>query len=400
MARKGRMDQGLLAKRNAAGKTVWWVRLYHQGKEERFGSYPTKTEARDFYRKAKDEQRQGRFFPEMYQRSAAKLISTLLEDYLATTAGKRTATQERQKANWWSEYFKNRRLPALTPAAIESARVELRKGVRYLKDKAGVMQPVSGPPRGNATINRFTDWLRHVCNWAVKIKELRENPVKAIDRHPEDEAPTFQYSPDQEAALITQLTDEEVDMLRLAALTGMRRGNQFLLRKDQINLGLGAIMLPRTKTRKSRIVHLSEEGKEILRRQWARYIDSPWLYPGRKKERPRDADTWYRKRFKPALLAAGIQTEETDKLWHAWRHTFGGRLASLGYREAAIMQAGGWTSSKAAQRYIALYDEALKEAAERLSTIKPTGTQFGTVTNNRNSDTNRGQDLPQAVEKS
>ena len=89
MARKGRVDRGLLSKLNAEGKTVWWVRLYHHGKEERFGSYPTKTEARAFYNKAKNEQREGRFFPETYQRSTAKLISTLLEEYLATTYGKR-----------------------------------------------------------------------------------------------------------------------------------------------------------------------------------------------------------------------------------------------------------------------------------------------------------------------
>jgi len=168
-----------------------------------------------------------------------------------------------RKANWWSAYFNEQRLPALTAPAIENARLELRRGTRYLK-----MIPVSGPERSNGTINRFTDWLRRACNWAVKMKQLRENPVKAIERHQEDEAPTFQYSPDQEARLMEHLTDEEIDMLRLAALTGMRRGNQFTLRKDQINLGIGAIILPRTKTRKSRIVHLSEETKEILRRRW------------------------------------------------------------------------------------------------------------------------------------
>ena len=35
------------------------------------------------------------------------------------------------------------------------------------------------------------------------------------------------------------------------------------------------------------------------------------------------------------------------------------------------MDAGGWSSSKAAQRYIHMHDEALKEASKRLSTVKP-----------------------------
>ena len=56
MARLGRKDRGLLAKaRN--GKLVWYVRLYHERKERRFGSlsFGTKTEARAFYDKAKHE---------------------------------------------------------------------------------------------------------------------------------------------------------------------------------------------------------------------------------------------------------------------------------------------------------------------------------------------------------
>ncbi len=47
------------------------------------------------------------------------------------------------------------------------------------------------------------------------------------------------------------------------------------------------------------------------------------------------------------------------------------RLASLQYKETVIMEAGGWSHSKAAQRHIQLHDAAWKEAAERLSAVKP-----------------------------
>src|SRR5215475_13595359 len=101
--------------------------------------------------------------------------------------------------------------------------------------------------------------------------------------------------------LIEQLIPEEVDMLRLAILTGMRRGNQFALRKDQVNLGQGVILIPRTKNRRPRIIHLSEETKEILRRQMARYLESPWIFPGRRNvQRPLNTHWWYSTRFKPA----------------------------------------------------------------------------------------------------
>ena len=48
------------------------------------------------------------------------------------------------------------------------------------------------------------------------------NPVLFIERKPEDEAPIDQYSLEQEGLLIEQLQPGEIDMLRLAILTGMR----------------------------------------------------------------------------------------------------------------------------------------------------------------------------------
>ena len=74
MARKGRVDRGLLRRRDAAGKTAWYVRLWHEGKERRFGSFRNKTEARDFYERAKQEQRAGRFFPDRYRTGGYELV--------------------------------------------------------------------------------------------------------------------------------------------------------------------------------------------------------------------------------------------------------------------------------------------------------------------------------------
>ena len=82
MARAGRKDRGLLAKKDSTGKTVWPVRLYHEGKERRVGSFSTKTTARDFYEKAKQEQKTGRFFPERYQHGGKELASAVIASYL------------------------------------------------------------------------------------------------------------------------------------------------------------------------------------------------------------------------------------------------------------------------------------------------------------------------------
>ena len=50
-------------------------------------------------------------------------------------------------------------------------------------------------------------------------------------------------------------------------------------------------------------------------------------------------------------------------------------MASLQYKEKTIYGSGDWCSSKAVQRYLHLYDESMKEAAERLTTLKPNATE-------------------------
>src|SRR5690349_422618 len=92
MARAGRKDRGLLSKTNCVGKEVWYVRLWHQGKERRFGSFKTKTDARAFYDKAKQEQRMGRFFPEQYHRGGSELVSDAIAGYMRTITVKKPST--------------------------------------------------------------------------------------------------------------------------------------------------------------------------------------------------------------------------------------------------------------------------------------------------------------------
>ena len=105
MARKGRLDRGLVQRPDATGKLMWHVRLYHNGTERQFGSFANKTKARDFYDKAKLEQKEGRFFPERYQRGGYETVEHILEQYLNTLpcSNKKPATvaDERHYAAWW-----------------------------------------------------------------------------------------------------------------------------------------------------------------------------------------------------------------------------------------------------------------------------------------------------------
>ncbi len=145
MARAGRRDRGLLAKKDSTGKTVWYVRLYHEGRERRFGSFSTKTAAREFYEKAKQEQKTGRFFPECYQQCGYAKLEEVLDGYLAAFTGCSKRDEARFKKKW-AGIFPAARLNALTPMALESARAQLAEG------------------RTPQTVNRYMGFLRRVLN--------------------------------------------------------------------------------------------------------------------------------------------------------------------------------------------------------------------------------------------
>lgn len=347
MARAGRQNRGIAVYRLTDGTVCWRVRLWRDGRPHKWSGFPTKTQAREFYEARKQEVRSGLPFPARSGRTTT--LRAWIADYLASAIHKRTYRHERHFAIWWTDQLGRLALTAIMPAEIERAR-----------------QTLTCSP---ARINRYTDWLRHVLNVAVKQDRLVKNPVLALARHQENEAPIHQYTTAQEAHLQRELGPEDAEKVRVAILTGLRRADQFLGRKEWIRWTDRLYVVPHTKTRRPRVVFLSEEAIMLLRRQVARHPDSPWLYPSKTKpDRPMSPDNWYGKVFRPACRRAGLPLELK---WHTLRHTFGSRLAKAGASLQDIMAMGGWTSPKAALRYIHHHREDLQAWAEKLSGIAP-----------------------------
>ena len=116
MARAGRKDRGLLAKKDSTGKTVWYVRLYHEGKERRFGSFSTKTAARDFYEKAKQEQGTGGSFLSDISRVAMRSSKRCWTGTLRRSQDAQSVTRNGLRRSG-RRSFQAARLNALTPTA-------------------------------------------------------------------------------------------------------------------------------------------------------------------------------------------------------------------------------------------------------------------------------------------
>ena len=367
MARAGRKDRGLLSKKDSTGKTVWSVRLYHEGKERRFGSFRHKTEARDFYEKAKQEQKQGRFFPERYHHGAHVLIEELLTRHAETTTVKNQAAEKHYMA-WWKEQLKGVRLNHVKATVIEDAQ------------RALLAQNLA--PQ---TVLHYVKSLRHVLNKAVRDGKLERNPFAQVQLVKVQNGKTRFLSPDEERRLLDKLGPIYGPWARLAILTGLRLGEQVRLRWADVDLDRGLLTLPETKAGQVQYVRLNDEAKEILRtrqiQQMNRHEASPFVYPSDTIASPLDQRNFYARIFRPAVIALKMD----DVGWHTLRHTFASRLAMSGQTEGTIATLLRHSTTTLVRRYSHLSPSHLHTAVETVAaygkmTPKMESIQFGTVT--------------------
>ncbi|MDE3051854.1 MAG: tyrosine-type recombinase/integrase [Nitrospirota bacterium] len=102
-------------------------------------------------------------------------------------------------------------------------------------------------------------------------------------------------------------------LVAIAIGTGLRRGEQFGLRSDQIDVENGMLTLPLPKGGKTRHVPVSEEAKAILR-SLDSFLQSAWVFPGlRDVTQPMDSRAFLRRSFEPGLRQAGI----IEACWHS-----------------------------------------------------------------------------------
>lgn len=365
MARKGRVDRGLLSKVNADGKTVWYVRLQHEGRERRFGSFKTKTAARDFYHKAKLDQQTGRFFPERYQHGGDELVSTVIDAFLKISTVKNQFA-EKHYGEWWKTQLEGKRINAVTPAAIEDA----------LRTLTGTKAP--------QTILHYGKFLRRVLNIAVRDGKLERNPFAQVTLPPVKTGRTRFLSPEEEARLLTVLGPTYAPWARLAILTGLRQSEQFSARWEQLDLDRGVLTLPHTKAGQVQYVHLNEEARGILRGMQAvaeaeAIADpkkrSPWIFPSEKRSTPIDPRNFYVRIYVPAVTAATLSGVN----WHTLRHTYASRLAMNGASESTIAALLRHSSTALVSRYAHLSPSHLQAAVEGVArfgngTVTETGT--------------------------
>jgi integrase len=201
---------------------------------------------------------------------------------------------------------------------------------------------------------------------------------------PEDETRVRWLRPDEELLVLETMRSPFREIAKLAALTLMRLSEIRTIRRQDVHLEQGVIMLPKAKAG-ARPVILSGEAQKILRRQ-LEAVDqahaeaarkaaeggdvvrpvSEYVFPG-----PAGAPferSYVGRVFRRAARAAGLR----DFHFHDLRHHGATMALNKGFTAPIVMALGGWKTERMMRRYAAVTDQTLRAAAEAVAGAEKT----------------------------
>jgi integrase len=234
--------------------------------------------------------------------------------------------------------------------------------------------------------NRMLSVLRRMLNLATTEFKMREgpNPATAIEQNAETRRTRY-LEPDELARLLaaigTHRNQHSANIVRLALLTGARRGELLGATWPQFNLGKGTWTRPASLTKQNKLhtIPLNGPARELLAtmktaadQENARRVKDGLpalvhLFPGYGAN---DAQGDLKRTWQGIAKAAGLD----DLRFHDLRHSFASFLASSGHNLPLIGQMLGHSNAATTQRYAHLLLDPQREAAERVGAIISGGT--------------------------
>lgn len=228
--------------------------------------------------------------------------------------------------------------------------------------------------------NRMLSLLRAMLNKA-EVWELRsgKNPATAITRNPETKRDRYLTGEEVGrllAAVAAHRNQQSANIIRLALLTGARRGEILQAKWDQLDFERGTWSKPAsmTKQKKLHVIPLNgpaiqllasmktEADTENAKRVRDGFPPIGHLFPGSGQN---ETQGDLKRTWASVCKSAGIE----GLRFHDLRHAFASFLVSSGHNLPLIGQLLGHSSTQTTARYAHLLLDPQREAAERVGSI-------------------------------
>jgi integrase len=211
-----------------------------------------------------------------------------------------------------------------------------------------------------ASVNRDLERLRLLLNLAVRDRLMARSPIEGYRILESVENRIRYLTADEEARLKEWCFENDPElwtMIEFSIFTGLRAREQWTLTWDRVMPEYIRVKRPKTSTRDHLPIRRTVAG--ILEQQKGKH--EKWVWPG-EGAGPVDHDNFSKRRFKPALKAAGVH----NLRWHDLRHTFCSRLVSKGVDLYTVMSLAGHSSIETTRQYAHLSPHKLSSALDVL----------------------------------
>lgn len=334
--------------------TVYYDKVVNGERIRKHKTCLTKAEAKEWVAEVEYELKKGIITKEILRK---RVLRDVIQDYEKTMLPHlRNARNIRQHLVWWNRHLGKFELATILPAHIADGKEKLltEPGLRGF-----MLKP--------ATIHRYLASLSGLFEWLLKEKHwIQENPVKKI-RWPKINNARARFLTEKEISNLLNACDQSRNTrlgiyVRIALLTGMRKGELLSLCWKDVDFERKQIMLEDTKNGDSRSIPMVGELKNILHDLATQELSSidMLLFPGvEDPSKSRDFQT----AWKRALKLANIQ----DFTFHDLRHCAATIMLEAGVPHFAVARVLGHRLLNTTLRYSHLTEQAARDALEHIS---------------------------------
>lgn len=320
------------------GKPAFRVKIRIKGRPAVSETFARRTDAKRWAQDTEADIRAGRYFNNATAKdhTVAELIDKYIAEILPTKP--RNARSQKSQLLWWKRELGHLLLANLTAGEIGQRRDLLLSS-----------EPKPGRRRSPATVVRYLAVLSHVLSTAVKEWDwLDDNPMRKVRKPKEPRGRVRSLSKAEVEKLLDACKQSKNPHLHcitvLAVSTGMRQGEILSLRRSQIDLDKGRLLLTDTKNGDARAVYPGAFPLAVLMNHMSGPVNRDMLvFPGLNPDKPVEI----KKAWGNALERAGIK----DFRFHDLRHCAASFLLESGASLGILAEVLGHRTLQMVKRY-------------------------------------------------
>ena len=212
--------------------------------------------------------------------------------------------------------------------------------------------------------------VRQVFNFAKRNGVFHgDNPVTFVKKPTADNRRLRFLTHEEADRLLVALADRSSDVHDMALLSlhcGLRAGEIFSLKWQDVDLGRGVLSLLDTKSGKCRAAIMTDAVKDMLAARQAVTILSGLVFPSRTGERIVEMSNTFQLVADGMGLNNGVTDRRQKVVFHTCRHSFASWLVEQGVDLYTVKELMGHGSLSMTERYSHLSPDKLRRAVKTL----------------------------------